>query len=355
MKRLVLSLGTFVIAALGQLSFGQTTLPCTTDVTKPKVFVVQPSLGGFGDGTQLDPYKLRLTAPQGSNGLAVAYLYGDSGNVAYFTPSTLADGVAKVVIPASSTYSGSPSSPAGTSNIVIAHSRDNCGTVRLGGTPSPQAPYTSVKYPKMTISRGAFTCADVALGPIQVFYYSTDQAGNFDTINPRSFWVRVYDISAPTAVGKNQTIALDATGNLTLTQAQINGFNNGSFSDCSANLQYSVSRTSFDCTDLGAPVALTLTVTNPSNGQSSTAPVTLTVTDVTAPAITVGATQTAPFNLVLGANGIGTVTLANLATVSDACTSNPTTTITPSSFSCAQVGVRSRNLAGRSRWAFGSD
>jgi len=340
MKRLVLSLGTFVIAALGQLSFGQTTLPCTTDVTKPKVFVVQPSLGGFGAGTQLDPYKLRLTVPQGSNGPAVAYVYGDSGNVAYFTPSTLADGVAKVVIPASSTYSGSPSSPSGTSNVVIAHSRDNCGTVRLGGTPSPQAPYTSLKYPKMTISRGVFTCADVALGPIQVFYYSTDQAGNLDTINPRSFWVRVYDISAPTAVGKNQTIALDATGNLTLTQAQINGFNNGSFSDCSANLQYSVSRTSFSCSDLGAPVALTLTVTNPSNGQSSTAPVTLTVTDVTAPAITVGATQTAPFNLVLGANGIGTVTLANLATVSDACTSNPTTTITPSSFSCAQVGVR---------------
>ena len=340
MKRLVLSLGTFVIAALGQLSFGQTTLPCTTDVTKPKVFVVQPSLGGFGDGTQLDPYKLRLTAPQGSNGLAVAYLYGDSGSVAYFTPSTLADGVAKVVIPASSTYSGSPSSPAGTSNIVIAHSRDNCGTVRLGGTPSPQAPYTSVKYPKMTISRGAFTCADVALGPIQVFYYSTDQAGNFDTINPRSFWVRVYDISAPTAVGKNQTIALDATGNLTLTQAQINGFNNGSFSDCSANLQYSVSRTSFDCTDLGAPVALTLTVTNPSNGQSSTAPVTLTVTDVTAPAISVSATSASPYNLVLTAGGTGTVTLANLATVSDACTANPTTVISPATFGCAQVGLQ---------------
>jgi hypothetical protein len=340
MKRLVLSLGTFVIAALGQLSFGQTTLPCTTDVTKPKVFVVQPSLGGFGAGTQLDPYKLRLTVPQGSNGLAVAYVYGDSGNVAYFTPSTLADGVAKVVIPAAATYSGNPSSPAGTSNVVIAHSRDNCGTVRLGGTPSPQAPYTSLKYPKMTISRGVFTCADVALGPIQVFYYSTDQAGNLDTINPRSFWVRVYDISAPTAVGKNQTIALDATGNLTLTQAQINGFNNGSFSDCSANLQYSVSRTSFDCTDLSAPVALTLTVTNPSNGQSSTAPVTLTVTDVTAPAISVSATSASPYNLVLTAGGTGTVTLANLATVSDACTANPTTVISPSTFGCAHVGLQ---------------
>ena len=340
MKRLVLSLGTFVIAALGQLTFGQTTLPCTTDVTKPKVFVVQPSLAGFGAGTQADPYKLRLTVPQGSSGQAVAYVYGDSGNVAYFTPSNLADGVAKVVIPAASTYSGNPSNPAGTSNVVIAHSRDNCGTVRLGGTPSPQAPYTSVKYPKMTISRGVFTCADVPLGPIQVFYYSTDQAGNLDTTAPRSFWVRVYDISAPTAIGKNQTIALDATGNLTLSQAQINGFNNGSFSDCSANLQYSVNRTSFNCSDVGAPVALTLTVTNPSNGQSSTTAVTLTVTDVTAPLITVNATQTAPFNLVLGANGTGTVTLANLATVSDACTANPTTTVTPSSFSCAHVGLQ---------------
>ena len=130
MKRLVLSLGTFVIAALGQLSFGQTTLPCTTDVTKPKVFVVQPSLGGFGAGTQADPYKLRLTVPQGSSGQAVAYVYGDSGNVAYFTPSNLADGVAKVVIPAASTYSGNPSNPGGGSNVVIAHSRDNCGTNR---------------------------------------------------------------------------------------------------------------------------------------------------------------------------------------------------------------------------------
>jgi hypothetical protein len=340
MKRLVLSLGTFVIAALGQLTFGQTTLPCTTDVTKPKVFVVQPSLSGFGAGTQADPYKLRLTVPQGSSGQAVAYVYGDSGNVAYFTPSNLADGVAKVVIPAASTYSGNPSNPTGANNIVIAHSRDNCGTVRLGGTPSPQAPYTSIKYPKMTISRGVFTCADVPVGPIQVFYYSTDQAGNLDTNAPRSFWVRVYDISAPTAIGKNQTIALDATGNLVLTQAQINGFNNGSFSDCSANLQYSVDRTSFNCSDVGAPVALTLTVTNPSNGQSSTTPVTLTVTDVTAPVITVSATQTAPFNLVLGANGTGTVTMANLATVSDACTVNPTTTITPSSFSCAHVGLQ---------------
>jgi len=342
MKRLVLSLGTFVIAALGQLSFGQTTLPCTTDVTKPKVFVVQPSLGGFGAGTQADPYKLRLTVPQGSSGQAVAYVYGDSGNVAYFTPSNLADGVAKVVIPAASTYSGNPSNPGGGSNVVIAHSRDNCGTTRLGavGPPSPQAPYTSVKYPKMTISRGVFTCADVALGPIQIFYYSTDQAGNLDTINPRSFWVRVYDISAPTAIGKNQTIALDASGNLTLTQAQINAFNNGSFSDCSANLQYSVNRTSFNCSDVGAPVALTLTVTNPSNGQSSTTPVTLTVTDVTAPAISVSATSASPYNLVLSAGGTGTVTLANLATVTDACTANPTTTISPSSFSCAHVGLQ---------------
>lgn len=345
MKRLVLSLGTFVFAALGQLSFGQTTLPCTTDVTKPKVFIVQPSLGGFGSGTQVDPYKLRLTVPQGSSGQAVAYVYGDSGNVAYFTPSNLADGVAKVVIPAASTYSGNPSNPAGTSNVVIAHSRDNCGTVRLGGTPSPQAPYTSVKYPKMTITRGVFTCADVPLGAIQVFYFSTDLAGNLDTTAPRSFWVRVFDISSPTAIGKNQTIALDAAGNLTLTQAQINGFNNGSFSDCSANLQYSVNRTSFNCTDVGAPVALTLTVTNPSNGQSSTTAVTLTVTDVTAPVITVGATQLAPFNLVLGSNGTGTVTLANLATVSDACTVNPTTTITPSSFSCAHVGLQTVTIS----------
>jgi hypothetical protein len=342
MKRLVLSLGTFVIAALGQFSFGQTTLPCTTDVTKPKVFVVQPSLAGFGAGTQADPYKLRLTVPQGSNGQAIAYVYGDSGNVAYFTPSNLADGVAKVVIPAASTYSGNPSSPGGGSNIVIAHSSDNCGTTRLGavGPPAPQAPYTSVKYPKMTISRGVFTCADVALGPIQIFYYSTDQSGNLDTINPRSFWVRVYDISAPTAIGTNQTIALDATGNLTLTQAQINAFNNGSFSDCSANLQYSVNRTSFGCSDVGAPVALTLTVTNPSNGQSSTTPVTLTVTDVTAPAIAVSATSASPYNLVLSAGGTGTVTLANLATVSDACTANPTTVISPSTFGCAQVGLQ---------------
>ena len=103
----------------------------------------------------------------------------------------------------------------------------------------------------------------------------------------------ILDIQAPTVVTQNVTLQLNASGNATLTAAQIN---NGSADNCSlaANLTYSLSQTAFTCANLGANI-VTLTVTDEANN-SANQTATVTVVDSINPTVTCGGNTTVNSN-----------------------------------------------------------
>jgi gliding motility-associated-like protein len=170
----------------------------------------------------------------------------------------------------------------------------------------------------------SFTCAD--LGANTVTLSATDASGNTGT---GTATVTVQDVTAPTVVTQDITVQLDATGNATITPAQIE---NGSSDICTAagNLTFALDITSFTCADLGANT-VTLSVTDAS-GNTGTGTATVTVQDVTAPTVV-----TQDITVQLDATGNVTITPAQIDNgSSDNCTTTSTLNIT--SFSCFDVG-----------------
>ncbi|MBK9513826.1 MAG: hypothetical protein IPO05_09425 [Flavobacteriales bacterium] len=102
----------------------------------------------------------------------------------------------------------------------------------------------------------------------------TDINGNVSTCNAT---VTVVDNIAPAAFCQNVTVTLNASGNASVTAAQVN---NGSNDGCGI-ASISLDQTSFDCSQVGANT-VTLTVTD-TNGNVSTCTATVTVVDNIAP------------------------------------------------------------------------
>ena len=98
----------------------------------------------------------------------------------------------------------------------------------------------------------------------------------------------VQDVSAPTATAQDITVALDATGNASITAGQID---NGSADNCSV-ASTSLDVSTFDCSHLGANT-VTLTVTDPS-GNADAATAEVTVEDNIAPVVS---TPSGTYNL----------------------------------------------------------
>lgn len=125
----------------------------------------------------------------------------------------------------------------------------------------------------LSIDVSSFSCANV--GDNTVTLTGTDASGNSATATAV---VTVVDATAPVAKAKSITVALDASGNATVSPDQIN---DGSSDVCGVTL--SLDNTNFTCDSLGSNT-VTLTATDPS-GNSSTATATVTVVDNTAPTV----------------------------------------------------------------------
>ncbi len=126
---------------------------------------------------------------------------------------------------------------------------------------------------QMTLDISSFSCAD--LGSNTVTLTVTDVAGNTDT---ESATVTVVDLAGPTVVTSDLTVSLDENGQASITTTMADG---GSFDNCSATLDLSLSQNQFTCDDLGVNT-VQLTATDGA-GNSSTENLSVMVQDEIAP------------------------------------------------------------------------
>ncbi|UNY98836.1 HYR domain-containing protein [Zhouia spongiae] len=176
-----------------------------------------------------------------------------------------------------------------------------------------------------TLDITSFDCSDIGT-PVTVTLTVTDVNGNSNT---GTATVTVEDTVDPTVVTQNITVPLDASGNATITSAQID---NGSSDNCTIDT-HTLDITSFDCSDIGTPVTVTLTVTDV-NGNSNTGTATVTVEDTVDPTVV-----TQNITVPLDASGNATITSAQIDNgSSDNCTID-TRTLDITSFDCSDIGT----------------
>ena len=90
----------------------------------------------------------------------------------------------------------------------------------------------------------------------------SDICGNSSSVSQT---IVVFDDTAPVAVCKNVTVQLDAAGNASITETDVD---NGSNDNCGKSSSV-LSRTEFTCADLLGPRPVTLTVYDPNNNTAS--------------------------------------------------------------------------------------
>ena len=189
-------------------------------------------------------------------------------------------------------------------------SSDNCGTANL------------------SINTSSFDCSDIGANTVTLTV--DDGNGNSSTCNST---VTVADTTAPNAVCQNLTVYLDASGNATITAADVDG---GSTDNCGTT-NLSINTSSFNCSNIGANT-VTLTV-NDGNGNSSTCNSTVTVADSTSPAAVCQ-------NLTVYLDGSGNATIT-AADVDNGSSDNCGTTnlsINTSAFDCSDLGANTVTL-----------
>ena len=189
-------------------------------------------------------------------------------------------------------------------------SHDNCGIASL------------------SVSPNTFTCSNVGANTVTLTV--TDVNGNVSTCTSV---VTVQDNIAPTALCHPVTVQLDATGNASVTAAQVN---NGSHDNCGI-ASLSVSPNTFTCSNVGANT-VTLTVTDV-NGNVSTCTSVVTVQDNIAPTALCH-----PVTLLLDATGNASVTAAQVNNGSHDNCGIASLSVSPNTFTCANVGANTATL-----------
>ncbi|WMW77971.1 LamG-like jellyroll fold domain-containing protein [Flavobacterium sp. 20NA77.7] len=208
-----------------------------------------------------------------------------------------------------------------TQNISVALNASGTATITAAQINNGSTDNCSIA--SVTVSPSSFTCANIGTNTVTLTV--TDGNGN---VNTGTATVTVTESTLPTVVTQNISVALNASGTATIAAAQIN---NGSTDNCSI-ASMTVSPSSFTCTNIGTNI-VTLTVTD-GNGNINTGTATVTVTDTILPTVV---TQNA--SVTLNAQGTATVTATQVNNGSFDNCSIATITVSPSSFTCANIGT----------------
>ena len=215
-------------------------------------------------------------------------------------------------------------------NLNIPSVSDNCGSVSYGISYAAGAAAPAFLPTAGTLSANGGAYTEVfGVGTTVVTLTATDAANNSNTC---TFEVTVSDDDAPTALCRDITVDLDATGVATIVAADVD---NGSSDHCGA-VTLSIDRTSFDCTELGAQTVI-LTATD-AQGLTAICSATVTVRDVTAPDASLVCGQTV--DVFLDNTGQVTLSIADFPGVTDACgTGNITAAFAGDvTYDCSDVG-----------------
>ena len=173
--------------------------------------------------------------------------------------------------------------------------------------------------------------AALPLGDTTVTWTVTDASGNKATTTQV---VTIIDVEKPIAIAKlGVVVTLDSMGAASITAIDIN---NGSTDNCGINTII-VSPSSFTCANVGNNV-VTMTITDNSNNVSTIDTV-VTVQDTTAPTVV-----TQAFTAQLNAAGTVSILASNINNGSSDCCGIKTITVSPSIFTCANVGVNTVTL-----------
>ena len=169
--------------------------------------------------------------------------------------------------------SGAVTSPAALVLTFVNKENVPCANAQTGaltaGVSGGKSPYT------YAWSNGKTSAAITGLAAGNYTVTVTDANGCTKSLNAQ---ITVTDQNPPQLILKNASVALDASGQATVTPAM---FDNGSFDAECGIASWSVSPTNFDCSQIGART-VTLTATD-LNGNSKSATATVTVTDDIAP------------------------------------------------------------------------
>ncbi|MBK7337304.1 MAG: choice-of-anchor D domain-containing protein [Saprospirales bacterium] len=175
----------------------------------------------------------------------------------------------------------------------------------------------------LSLDETAFDCSEVGANTVTLTV--TDNNGNTSTC---AATVTVEDTTDPQALCQDATVALDATGNGSVSAAQIDDGSN----DACGIASLSLDETAFDCSDVGINAVL-LTVTD-NNGNTSTCTATVTVEDITDPqALCQDATVT------LDASGNGSISAAQIDNGSNDACGILSLSLDETAFDCSNVGI----------------
>lgn len=209
----------------------------------------------------------------------------------------------------------------------------SCGWLVPNYIPNATISDNCVAYGDLTITQSPAAGTYIA-NPGASQGVSISANDGYGNVNSCSFTVTLLDNSPPNAICQNFTLNLNSTGNGTVTGANVN---NGSTDNCGV-ASLSVFPSTFDCSHVGAPQTVALTVTDV-NGNTASCNATVTVVDNVAP---VAICQN--YTLVLNGSGNGTLTTANINNGSNDACGIASYSLSQTAFDCSHVGPNTVTL-----------
>jgi HYR domain len=215
-----------------------------------------------------------------------------------------------------------------TKNITVQLDATGHASINAGQVDNGSADNCAIATRTLDIS--SFDCSNVGT-PVIVTLTVTDIHGN--PANATAV-VTVEDNVPPVVVTHDITVQLDAAGHVSITPAQID---NGSSDNCDIDTR-TLDISNFDCSNVGSPVIVTLTVTD-IHGNHASATALVTVVDNIKPTVI-----TQPVTVYLDASGAATVTAAQVNNGSTDNCSISSYSLDKTSFNCTNVGPNTVTL-----------